>query len=332
MSRSRRLLRASCYIGVSFFLMSFVDGVHPLSGWIGLSIASMATIAGFLIREESNVDSSSENDLRRELEPSPEKVEENIQELTRLINTGSGDRVECLFRRGAWQFFRHNYFECEADMVEVRLLDDDNWAEATLFVFESRMMQGNFDTDEAELDRAINECRRDPTKSQSVGRGCRLRASLRGMREDWSGSYSDAVEALKLEGPYGVNYYLKGVAEFYLKRWRDAKADLEQATKLEPNHADALHHLVILMATAPDPALRDGRAAVTTALRACELTQWENWPVITGLAAAYAEAGDFEKAVQFAERSLELAPPEARVARQERLDQFRRGIPYRWPE
>jgi tetratricopeptide (TPR) repeat protein len=47
------------------------------------------------------------------------------------------------------------------------------------------------------------------------------------------------------------------------------------------------------------------------------------------LAAAYAEAGDFDKAVQWQEKAIELAPEEAKNHYRSRLDLYKSGRPYR---
>ena len=62
-----------------------------------------------------------------------------------------------------------------------------------------------------------------------------------------------------------------------------------------------------LLATTPDPALRNGPEAVALATRAEELAPAGDPIVLDTLAAAYAETGQFVEAVTIANRALDLA-------------------------
>ena len=65
--------------------------------------------------------------------------------------------------------------------------------------------------------------------------------------------------------------------------------------------------LAWLMATHALPTVRNGSEAVRLAARSCELTGYTNALCLNALAAAYAEAGQFEQAVTTAEKALSIA-------------------------
>jgi len=59
-----------------------------------------------------------------------------------------------------------------------------------------------------------------------------------------------------------------------------------------------------LLATCSDEKLRDGKRAVELATKANELTAGKDASVLDALAAAHAEIGDFDKAVEYQKQSL----------------------------
>lgn len=66
-------------------------------------------------------------------------------------------------------------------------------------------------------------------------------------------------------------------------------------------------NLAWLMATASDPHLRDGNAAVELAEQACQSTGYKVPAMVGMLAAAYAEAGQFDKAISTGQQACALA-------------------------
>ncbi len=85
------------------------------------------------------------------------------------------------------------------------------------------------------------------------------------------------------------------------------------ALRWKEDAPDVLNNLAWVLAASPDRQTRDGAQAVKYAERACELTAFQE-PVLLGtLAAAYAQAGNFEKAVATAENAAELAATAGQV-------------------
>jgi protein O-mannosyl-transferase len=117
---------------------------------------------------------------------------------------------------------------------------------------------------------------------------------------------------------------------------RDAIDHWRQAVRLRPNYPAILDQLAWTLATDPDDSLRDSAEAVELAERAVQLTGGRNPEILATLAAAEAEAGRYPKAVEIAERALDLAASQpdqddfAAVLRS-RIKRYETGFPYHEP-
>ena len=87
----------------------------------------------------------------------------------------------------------------------------------------------------------------------------------------------------------------------------EAMAEFQKALAIEPDSFEMLNNLAWLLATCPDPQVRDGTRAVQLAEHACDLTRYQKTMSIGTLAAAYAEAGRFDEAIKTAQKACVLA-------------------------
>ena len=103
----------------------------------------------------------------------------------------------------------------------------------------------------------------------------------------------------------------------------------------DKNFEPALNNLAWLRATHQDPAFRNGEEAVRLASRAADLTKRRDSALLDTLAAAYAEAGRFDQAVETMQEAIRLAGELNRTEElekfRERLDLFQAGQPFRQP-
>ncbi len=80
----------------------------------------------------------------------------------------------------------------------------------------------------------------------------------------------------------------------------------------------------------PEERLRDGKKAIELATRACELSEWKEAYKLGTLAAAYAEVGEFDKAIEWQEKANRLfTDAEDKKKGEERLKLYKDKKPYR---
>ena len=139
----------------------------------------------------------------------------------------------------------------------------------------------------------------------------------------------DYDQAIQLSQSAPVTFANRGTAKIGTGDYQGAKVDLEKALELAPMIPDANNALAWFLSTCPEDSLRDGARAVELAEQANEPTEHKNWTFVDTLAAAHAEAGDFDAAVEWASKALELAPQRDKATCQEHLELFQSKQPLR---
>ena len=125
-----------------------------------------------------------------------------------------------------------------------------------------------------------------------------------------------------------------GIAFLTKGRVRDAMVEYANALRISPENVAALSNLAWLLATSPDPTLRNGSEAVQLAERADSASSRSDnhATVLRILAAAYAEAGQYSEAKETAQHALEAANIQGNTtladALQGELALYDLGLPY----
>ncbi len=181
-----------------------------------------------------------------------------------------------------------------------------------------------------DLDSAIadygEELRLNPTAAAYYNRGG---AWL--VQKEYDQAIADFDQAIRLDPNDSLAYVNRGTAWAFKKNYDKALADFDKAIHLDPNDPFVFNNTAWLWATAADARFRNGKKAIELATKACELTGWRHAKPLATLGEAYAEAGDFDSAIKYQNRAIELNPNDAEFLNKsnERLKLYRGRQPYR---
>jgi len=124
---------------------------------------------------------------------------------------------------------------------------------------------------------------------------------------DHLGAIEQYRRIVELEPDELLHWINLGNLLVHQEQWLEAVAAWKRVIELDPEQPGNLNYCAWLLATAPEPSARDGERAVELAERVVDRIGRGDPTSLDTLAAAYAECGRWDEAVEAVSRALELA-------------------------
>ena len=124
-------------------------------------------------------------------------------------------------------------------------------------------------------------------------------------RKEYDKAIAEFSDLLNQNPNYFFALYNRSEAYVRSRQFDKALTDIKAAMANE-GRVPGLHmNLARCLATAPDAKLRDGKKAVEAAKKAVDMIKYRDGRDLDTLAAAYAEAGEFDKAVETQQKAID---------------------------
>ena len=216
-----------------------------------------------------------------------------------------------------------NYDKALADFEEAIRLDP-KYEDARVNRRHAWLKKGEWDKIITDCDAAIRERPKDGLLRTSRGYAFE-------MKREYDKALADFEEVIHLYPKDQFSRTERRVVWGKKGEWDKVATDLEAALKGGSTTVRTFNGLAELRASCPVEKYRNGPQAVEYATKACEMTKWKEVGSLDTLAAAYAEAGDFDKAVEWQKKVVNLATADQKADYESRLKLYLDKQPYRQP-
>jgi tetratricopeptide (TPR) repeat protein len=161
------------------------------------------------------------------------------------------------------------------------------------------------------------------------------RAHVFVIQHKWDLALRDLNAAIQFKGNFAPLFTQRSMVNQHFGNYWPSLRDANKAVRVAPDakqQSIAFNGRAWLRATSLDPETRNGNQAVADAKRACAGNGGMNGGFLDTLAAAYAEAGDFNSAISYEARALKIdhfGTSDQEVGARRRLALYKQHQPYR---
>lgn len=259
------------------------------------------------------------------------QLEEAFADFDRAIELDP-TRWQAWHNRGVNYAFNRDYDNAMADFRKTIELHPA-YANAHFNLGELLYTRGDLEAAIEAYDEAIRLNPRDATALNSRGHAYFVLATreenVSRRQRDYAAAQRDYTEAIRIKPDYAAAYTNRGDVYYDLGSFARAGEDYRRAVDLDDTLGRAYQSAAWLMATCPDDSIRNEQLAIQAARRAIAIDGESDHTYLETLAAAYANAGQFEEAAAIQSRAIRIAPADRMEQQQERLRMFQQGQPYR---
>lgn len=129
-------------------------------------------------------------------------------------------------------------------------------------------------------------------------------------------------EAIKIKPRYDNAYWGLGYSYQNTKRYQEALNSFKRAIEIDPCDAYTYSDLGVLYAM-----LGNYQDAIESCTQACKLSEYKIHGYLANLASVYAKSGDFEKAIEYQKKAINLADDSAKEDYEKRLEAYKAKKP-----
>ena len=184
-----------------------------------------------------------------------------------------------------------------------------------------------------ELDAALNDYSRALQLDPEDAGFYLARGHVFHQRRAYGNALTDYNRAVQFDPEAAEAYVYRGEAFAELGDYDRAAEDYRRAVQLDNTLGTAYRSIAWLMATCPEERFRETDRALAAAKKAIELDGSDHFQYVQTLAAAYANAGQFEQAQEDQQKAIELAEGQATEDQLQMLrsamQQYEQQQPYR---